>query len=286
MHQSIEAHWHGFPDQQRQRDRCAPGGADAPGDLSAFETSVERYRAALIARAHARLASFADAEDVVQSAFVQAYFHLHELRNPEALLSWLRRITDRLALMHLRNRREQMVAPGDLEEMIEQQTTPTTLTDNLGADSLLSSLPTTMREVVSLTFLAGYTCAEAARIMGIKEGTVKSRLNRARIKLKEVLGMSEGNIAGSEPAGDFTCQTIERLKREARRLQAEGDFDGASLKANAVINEQIKLLVGDTRQSEVAQWLQAFDNAAYQPDEETIALMGLPFKERRRSSAQ
>ena len=83
-----------------------------------------------------------------------------------------------------------------------------------------------MREAVSLTFVAGYTCGEAASIMGVKEGTVKSRLNRARAKLKEVMGMAERDMAGSRRTSEFTQQTIERLKREAQRLVAEGNVEG------------------------------------------------------------
>jgi len=68
------------------------------GDLAAFQDIINRHRAALVALAAARLGSLADAEDVAQEAFVQAYFHLPKLRKPEALLPWLRRVTERLAL--------------------------------------------------------------------------------------------------------------------------------------------------------------------------------------------
>ena len=63
------------------------------GDLSAFEVIVDRHRAALVAVAAARMRSLDDAEDVAQDAFVQAYLHLRQLRQPEALLPWLRRLT-------------------------------------------------------------------------------------------------------------------------------------------------------------------------------------------------
>jgi len=196
------------------------------GERTAFEAIVERYRAALIACAHARLGSFTDAEDVAQEAFVQAYFHLDELREPAALLTWLRRMADRLALMRLRSRRDQPADPEDFDTIAD---THETVTETVEVESLLSQLPQAMRETVSLTGLAGYTCAEAARILGVQEGTVKSRLNRARAKLKEVLEMSERDLGW--PTGDFTRRTIERLKREARRLAANGKFDEASEKA-------------------------------------------------------
>jgi len=91
------------------------------GDLSAFEMIVDRHRAALVALAAGRLGSLADAEDVAQEAFVQAFFRLHQLRKPEALLGWLRRLTERLALMRLRSRREEPCEPARLERMRAEQ---------------------------------------------------------------------------------------------------------------------------------------------------------------------
>ncbi|MHB0937214.1 MAG: RNA polymerase sigma factor [Armatimonadota bacterium] len=251
------------------------------GELAAFETIVERYRAVLIACAHARLGSFADAEDVAQEAFVQAYFHLGELREPAALLPWLRRTADRIALMRLRSRREQPADPEDFDALVDTRAG----TETVEVESLLSQLPGVMRETVSLTVLAGYTCAEAARILGVREGTVKSRLNRARAKLKEVLGMAEHDLAG--PTGDFTQKTIERLKREARRLAAEGKFFEASEKARQILDEQVKPLYGDPKQLGMARTvLAAFESEAFQPDEDAVALSGLGRREQRRRECE
>lgn len=87
------------------------------GELAAFEEIVSRHRAALVALAAARLGSLAEAEEVAQEAFVQAFFRLHQLRDPEALLPWLRRVAERIALMRLRARREEAVDPAEMEQM-------------------------------------------------------------------------------------------------------------------------------------------------------------------------
>lgn len=250
------------------------------GDVSAFETIVERYRAVLIARANAKLGSLTDAEDVAQDAFVQAYFHLNELRDPEALLPWLRKMTERLALMRVRSRRENPVDPYDLDMIAGSHSGKPT--DAVNVEYILSLLPEAMRETVSLTFLVGYTCAEAAVIMGVQEGTVKSRLNRARAKLKEVMGMAEQDIVGGQPTGEFTRRTIERLKDEMRRLAAEGKFQKASEKAGQVIAEQIKPLFGDPEKLGFAKTLAAYDSGSFKPDAEAVSMLGLPHMERRR----
>lgn len=257
------------------------------GDISAFEAIVERYRSVLIARAYARLDSLADAEDVAQEAFVQAFFHLDELRDPHALLAWLRRVTERLVLMHLRGRREEPVDPADIDLMVRNRTDTGDPTHGVDIDRLLSHLPETMRETVSLSFLAGYTRAEVARIMGVREGTVKSRLNRARAKLKEVISMTERDIGGGEPTGEFARRTVERLKREARRLVTQGDLEEASRKARDALIEQVKPLFGDPGKLGVAKtFLAAFDSAAFNPDEEAVAMLALPRREQRRRECE
>ncbi len=251
------------------------------GELAAFEAIVARYRAALIARAQARLGSCADAEDVAQDAFVQAFLHRHALRNPEALLPWLRRITDRLALQRQRQR-EHPTPPDDLEVLADQHCARSAPDGALEIESLLAPLSAAMRETVSLTLLAGYTCAEAAEIMGVSEGTVKSRLHRARSALKEVW-MTHGDMTGRGGADDFTRRTIARLKRQARRLVAEGKLEEASCLANEILREQITPLFGDPARLGIAQTLRrAYDNPAFQPDAEAVALRNLPWTERRR----
>ena len=205
------------------------------GDLSAFEAIVDRHRAALVAFAAARLGSLADAEDVAQEAFVAAFLRLHQLRKPQSLLPWLRRITERLALMRLRRHREEPLAPERIEKLVAPRAG-----DEGEADGLLAGLPEAMRQAVTLTYLAGYTCAETASLLGIKEGTVKSRLSRARAKLKEVLGMVQEELTKGKPEAAFTQQTMERLMREARRLLEKGEAQAAGERAETVLEMQAR----------------------------------------------
>jgi len=239
------------------------------GDLSAFEMIVGRHRAALVALAAGRLGSLADAEDVAQEAFVQAFFRLHQLRKPEALLPWLRRLTDRLALMRLRRRREEPVEPTRIAEMRREQAPGTS-----AAEELLSELPAPMRQTVALTYLAGYTCAETASLLGIREGTVKSRLSRARTILREVFTMAEEELPRGKPSEQFTQQSVERLMREARRLLAEGDLEGAAQRADEVLGIQAQELFarGDPHE--------------FRFNQEAARISGLLWKEKRRRDCE
>jgi RNA polymerase sigma-70 factor (ECF subfamily) len=240
------------------------------GDIAAFEAIVDRHRAALVAVAAARLGSPADAEDVAQEAFVQAYFRLDQLREPEALPAWLRRLTDRLALMRLRRRREEPVEPARLERM----RAGTAAQAEGGADELLGRLPDGMRQAVALTCLAGYTSGEAAALLGVKEGTVRSRLSRARAMMREVIEMAGEETGKGKPGEEFTRETVERLMREARRLMAEGDVEGAARRADEALGIQLREL------------FESGDDPGFQFNMEAARIKGLPFKARRIEQAE
>lgn len=243
------------------------------GDIAAFEAIVSRYRGALVALAASRLkGSFDDAEDVAQEAFVQAFFRLHQLREPEALFSWLRRLADRLALTKLRERREEPLDPGQVESVRPGHAEVPEGEGSTG--SLLGELPETMRQTVALTYLAGYTCAETAVLLGVREGTVKSRLSRAKAKLREAFTMAQRDLEEGKPKDEFTRETVERLMREARRLLAAGDIDGAARFADQALGIQVK------------EYFASGDDPSFQFNLEAARIKGLPFKEKRRKEAE
>lgn len=257
------------------------------GDVAAFEIMVGRHRATLVALADSRLHSLADAEDVAQEAFVQAFFRLHELRDPGALRPWLRRITERLALMRLRGRREEPIAPECLDRVNGNHSDEDDAVNGAEVHTALAQLSKPTQETVALTWVAGYTCAEAARILGVKEGTVKSRLNRARAKLRDALGVREEKVMTSRPTDDFTRRAIERLREEARRLLAEGNVSAAADRAHALLAEEVRSVYGDPEQKGVAAtYLTAYDSGTFKPDEEATAMIGLPRKEQRRKECE
>jgi len=241
------------------------------GDLSAFEAIVTRHRAGLIALAASRLASYEDAEDVAQEAFVLGFFRLYQLRRADALLPWLRRLTERLALARLRNRREEPLEPEQLARLTQITERAARRADTL---SLLEGLPKAMRETAELVYLHGHTCAEAAALLGVREGTVKSRLNRTRARLREEVEMARSDSSREQTAQQFTSQTIERLMREARRLLAKGDLDAAGQRAEEVLGIQAKQLFASG------------DAPGFRFNEDAARIAGLPFKERRRREAE
>jgi len=150
------------------------------------DCSTLAYRVALgVVRNHA------DAEDVAQEAFVRAYHHLAELRNPEHFKAWLIRTTWRLAIDRQRStarrdRREQAAHEIGTSASIAEQT-PEGREFQRRLDAAVDALPEDLRHVLILAAIEGYDMRETAALMEIPEGTVRSRLHRARKILAEKL---------------------------------------------------------------------------------------------------
>ena len=131
-----------------------------------------------------------DAEDVAQEAFVRAHRSFHQLRDRERFRAWLVRMTWRLAIDHLRSAKRRTA-----REQLHVRSSFSS-TDDLAAESerasqlwaAIDALSTKLRIVVVLAAMDGHDIHEVAALLGVPEGTVKSRLFMARKKLKEQLG--------------------------------------------------------------------------------------------------
>lgn len=136
------------------------------------------------------LRNTADAEDVAQEAFVRAYRNFHRLRDRERFRAWLVRIAWRLAIDHRRSaiRRER-------RELVAMESPPAQTVEDIAASSefqarlgrALGALPDKLRQVVILAAIEGQDMREVSELLGVPEGTVKSRLFKARRKLAEML---------------------------------------------------------------------------------------------------
>lgn len=150
------------------------------------DCSALAYRVALgVVRNHA------DAEDVAQEAFVRANRHFAELRERDRFRAWLVRVTWRLAIdrqrsVSRRDRREQESGAFGLPApLVEQTAVSREFQQRL--ERALDELPEDLRRVVILAAVEGYDMRETAGLLEIPEGTVRSRLHRARKLLAEKL---------------------------------------------------------------------------------------------------
>ena len=145
-----------------------------------------------------------DAEDAMQEALIKTYRYVGRIREPEAFRSWLYRTVRNACLMGRRKRVGEPARLQSLDEVLpgpegpkhidaaHPGRDPEQLADNEGLRRrlrrALRSLPTSYRTIVFLREMEGLSTKEVAKVMGISEDNVKTRLHRARLQLQAALG--------------------------------------------------------------------------------------------------
>ena len=156
----------------------------------AFEAAMTDSLALAFRVAYGVLRHPADAEDVTQEAFARAYRSFHRLRNRGAFRAWLVRITWRLALNKQRDDRRRVAR----ETREALNTSASAFGDDVERSerarhlwAAIDALPPKLRIVTVLAGIEEHDIHEVAQLLRIPEGTVKSRLFLARLRLKELL---------------------------------------------------------------------------------------------------
>lgn len=161
--------------------------AHIAGDPYAFEILIERHRSHLSRVARVTSGDADDARDALQDAWLKAHCGAHRFRNDSSVSSWLHRIVVNACLD--RRRRNRFHANStELAEDVLPGADPTAGVDtSLVIERALLGLPVEQRAAVVAVDMQGYSVADAARLLGVPEGTVKSRCARARGKLARLL---------------------------------------------------------------------------------------------------
>ena len=164
------------------------------GDHRAFRSLVSHYDQGLRALAYRLLGDAGQMDDVLQDAYVKAYRALGSFRGDAGVGTWLYRITYNACIDHLRRTRRLDQLPLEaLSERASPEPDPgerAVARGNL-ADALAALSPD-QRAVVMLVDAEGFDHAAAARVLGVAEGTVHSRLFRAHAVLRARLGRAGG----------------------------------------------------------------------------------------------
>jgi RNA polymerase sigma factor (sigma-70 family) len=165
------------------------------GDLRAWETIVRRYQGISFRTAYVLAGSAADAEEAALDGFVKAYRALGRFRRGAPLRPWLLRIVANEARNRRRSaaRRERLALraaaedrPGDAVPSPEAALLAREERERLLA--AVERLADDHRDAVACRYLLGLSETETAAALGIRPGTVKSRLARALERLREELG--------------------------------------------------------------------------------------------------
>lgn len=190
--------------------------AHANADPWAFAELVRRHRDRLWAVALRTLGDREEAADAVQDALLSAFRAADRFRGDSAVTTWLHRIVVNACLDRVRRRQARPTVP--LPEAGAAPAAPSVDRDTvLDVRAALADLPIEQRAALVLVDIQGYGVAEAAQILGVAEGTVKSRCARGRARLAVRLGYlrpglpgataQPGNPSGSGPVSSRTAMT-------------------------------------------------------------------------------
>jgi RNA polymerase sigma-70 factor, ECF subfamily len=171
-----------------------------PASRPAFEQLMRQYNQRLFRVARSILKDDADAEDALQDAYVQAYRKLGGFRGEAELSTWLTRIVINEALMRVRKRRRDQnvvsfseradAAPAlDVADDTAESPSDAALRGEVRKvlEKRIDELPAAFRTVFVMREVEDMTARETAEALGIPEGTVRTRLFRARAMLREAL---------------------------------------------------------------------------------------------------
>ena len=185
------------------------------GDLAAFNVLVDHYQRALYNLCLRMLASSEAAEDATQEAFIAAYRAIDRFRGGASapgrsagFRAWLFRIGVNACYDELRRRRARpalsLDEPRGESGRVREIENPGPALDEIAETAelgraiqeALSALPSDQRLAIVLCDVQGLDYAEIAQVMGVSLGTVKSRINRARLRLRAFL-LSRGELLPS-----------------------------------------------------------------------------------------
>ncbi|SFT99456.1 RNA polymerase sigma-70 factor, ECF subfamily [Algoriphagus locisalis] len=152
------------------------------GDRSAQFQLFELTKGMLYSACYRIVNDEDEANDVLQDSYVEIFQKIHSLKHPEALLSWMKTITIRKAIVHSK-RRIHFDTIDELE--IESSEEFDSWFDAEMLDQAIQSLPAGARAVFLLLSVEGYSHREASNMLGISENTSKSQLNYAKTLLKK-----------------------------------------------------------------------------------------------------
>ena len=190
-------------EQSHLGDKQNPAALVREEEARELQDVITRYLPSFYRRAYRYVSDPHDAEDAVQDALLSAYKHLHQFKGTAKMATWLTSIVTNSALTQLRKRpRHPHVSldegPGgeqdysvadkltDARPSPERECIRSEMHGNL-MQSVMELSPS-LRDAIQLCDLDGLTTKEVAHMLGVPHGTVKTRVSRGRMKLRQLMG--------------------------------------------------------------------------------------------------
>jgi len=190
------------------------------GDPRAFTELVRRHSDRMWAVALRTTRDPEDAADALQEALLSAHRAAESFRADAEVSTWLHRIVVNSCLDRLRRRSARPTVSLDSDDVAE----PADQHDRLAEQDMrmivhraLLQIPLDQRAAIVAVDVEGYSVAEAARILGVAEGTVKSRCARGRVKLAVLLG----HLRSGEPATVRNPEPLRRVETSGKPRREE-----------------------------------------------------------------
>ncbi|MGR8009557.1 RNA polymerase sigma factor SigM [Streptomyces hypolithicus] len=208
------------------------------GDADAFGELVRRHRDRLWAVALRTIGDREEAADAVQDALVSAYRAAHTFRGQSAVTTWLHRITVNACLDRMRKASSRKTSPVDdadrLDQLLEPHESAAAPVERQDLHrqliTALATLPAEQRAALVLVDMQGYPVAEAARVLDVPTGTVKSRCARGRARLLPLLAHLRRDAGESSDGGGRRNRTPGASVPPASEPKDTGSSDPAAAK--------------------------------------------------------
>ena len=177
------------------------------GDRAEFARLVNTYSGVIYRLGLKMLNNDQDAEDILQETFIKAYKALPRFSGRSSLSTWLYRIATNESLMLIRRRKNIEFSIDETYESLEQEFEPMEIVDfcclpedelmsteaRAHLDSAVAELPPNLKVVFLLREIEGLSTRETGEVLGISETAVKTRLSRARLRLRQNLSHYYGD---------------------------------------------------------------------------------------------
>ena len=230
------------------------------GDENAFESLIRKYQKQVHAQALRSINDFQIAEDIVQETFLQVYQQLETLEDPKLFPKWLYVIVNRRCIAWLRKNRlqTQPLEETDISEIeteaysqyvAEEHAKTTAEAQRDLVKKLLTKLKESDREVITLHYFEEMSSSEIGEFLGVSENTIKSRLRRARQRLKKYEFMIQETL-------DITIEAGHRSQNQLKGTINMTDEvrDNTAVEANveetqrqiANLQQQIKVIAAES----------------------------------------
>lgn len=166
------------------------------GNQEAFDILYEKYKNLAVRTAYLIMGNLADSEDIVQETFVKVWLYADRIQNADSFQTWMLRILARTAYRNAKKKRKEFPDEETVSRM-ENRMDDSSLDKVIQMEeaerlkSAIKALPIRHRSVVVLFYYNQLGIREIAGMLGITEGTVKSRLHTARKRMKDILVSEE-----------------------------------------------------------------------------------------------